>query len=143
MKFSIRDLFLVTLIVAILMGWWLDRSSSRKELQRVQLLLALEEDTNKLLESVAESHADAAKVQADYDAFVDDVKRAHEATRDWDYRRLDAPEGNLLGPPLPKPSEPVQFRPSREYEVQHAKPDDRCDTGTAVAGGRVVTLAAV
>ena len=26
MKFSIRDLFLVTLIVAILLTWWLDRS---------------------------------------------------------------------------------------------------------------------
>lgn len=26
MKFSIRDLLLVTVIVAILMGWWLDRS---------------------------------------------------------------------------------------------------------------------
>jgi hypothetical protein len=26
MKFSIRDLFLVTLIVAILVAWWVDRS---------------------------------------------------------------------------------------------------------------------
>jgi hypothetical protein len=32
MKFSIRDLFLVTLIVAILLAWWLDRS--RVALQR-------------------------------------------------------------------------------------------------------------
>ena len=26
MKFSIRDLFLVTVIVALALGWWLDRS---------------------------------------------------------------------------------------------------------------------
>ena len=26
MKFSIRDLFLVTVIVALGLGWWLDRS---------------------------------------------------------------------------------------------------------------------
>ena len=26
MKFSIRDLFLVTMIVALAMGWWVDRS---------------------------------------------------------------------------------------------------------------------
>ncbi len=25
MKFSIRDLFLVTVIVALALGWWLDR----------------------------------------------------------------------------------------------------------------------
>ena len=27
MKFTIRDLFLVTLIVALAVGWWLDRSN--------------------------------------------------------------------------------------------------------------------
>ncbi len=111
MTFSIRDLFWLTVVVALAVAWWLDRSSSRKELQRVQLLLALEEDTNKLLESVAKSHADAARVQADRAAFMDDLKRAHEATRDRDYRRLDAPEGNLLGPPLPKPSAPASNPP--------------------------------
>jgi hypothetical protein len=26
MKFTLRDLFLVTLIVALAMGWWVDRS---------------------------------------------------------------------------------------------------------------------
>jgi len=27
MKFTIRDLFLVTLVVALALGWWLDRST--------------------------------------------------------------------------------------------------------------------
>jgi hypothetical protein len=31
MKFSIRDLFLVTLIVALAMGWWVDRSKLRDD----------------------------------------------------------------------------------------------------------------
>ena len=31
MKFSIRDLLLVTMIVALVAGWWVDRSSLAKE----------------------------------------------------------------------------------------------------------------
>ena len=31
MKFSIRDLFLVTLIVALAVGWWVDRGRLRVE----------------------------------------------------------------------------------------------------------------
>ena len=34
MKFTIRDLFLVTLIVALAVGWGVDRSSLRSELDR-------------------------------------------------------------------------------------------------------------
>ncbi|MGI8982458.1 MAG: hypothetical protein ACR2FY_24765 [Pirellulaceae bacterium] len=32
MKFSIRDLLLVTVIVALAMGWWVDRSSLAKQI---------------------------------------------------------------------------------------------------------------
>jgi hypothetical protein len=31
MKFSIRDLFLVTMIVAVCLAWWLDRSRLREQ----------------------------------------------------------------------------------------------------------------
>src|SRR6266481_292820 len=31
MKFSIRDLFLVTVIVALALGWWIDRRGIRQE----------------------------------------------------------------------------------------------------------------
>src|SRR6185295_1170221 len=34
-SFSIRDLFLVTLIVALAVGWWVDRSQLRNELDQV------------------------------------------------------------------------------------------------------------
>ena len=33
MKFSIRDLLLVTVIVALALGWWLDRSSLAAQIQ--------------------------------------------------------------------------------------------------------------
>ena len=34
MKFSIRDLFLVTMIVALVLGWWVDRSRLAAEVER-------------------------------------------------------------------------------------------------------------
>jgi hypothetical protein len=35
MKFTIRDLFLVTVIVAVCLAWWLDRSAIDSELRSV------------------------------------------------------------------------------------------------------------
>ena len=35
MKFSIRDLFLVTMIVALAVGWWLDRTMLVKNYERI------------------------------------------------------------------------------------------------------------
>jgi hypothetical protein len=36
MKFSIRELFLVTVIVALALGWWVDRSRLAEEIDRLQ-----------------------------------------------------------------------------------------------------------
>jgi len=36
MKFTIRDLFLVTLIVALAVGWWVDRSELATTAKRLQ-----------------------------------------------------------------------------------------------------------
>jgi hypothetical protein len=37
MKFSLRDLFLVTLIVALGLGWWLDRSHLAEENRQFEM----------------------------------------------------------------------------------------------------------
>ena len=37
MKFSIRDLVLTTVIVAVALGWWLDRSRLAKEVMRLEI----------------------------------------------------------------------------------------------------------
>jgi hypothetical protein len=37
MKFSIRDLFLVTVIVALGLGWWLDRSHLAEENRHLEM----------------------------------------------------------------------------------------------------------
>jgi hypothetical protein len=36
MKFTIRDLFLVTLIVAVLLGWWVHSSRLREEIFQLE-----------------------------------------------------------------------------------------------------------
>ena len=35
MKFSIRDIMLLTVIVAILVAWWIDRSRLAEEIKRL------------------------------------------------------------------------------------------------------------
>ena len=37
MKFTIRDLFLVTLVVALALGWWLDRSHLASENRQLEM----------------------------------------------------------------------------------------------------------
>jgi hypothetical protein len=36
MKFTIRDLFLVTVIAALVVGWWVDHVAIRAQLKTVQ-----------------------------------------------------------------------------------------------------------
>lgn len=37
MKFSLRDLFLVTVIVALALGWWVDRSHLAEENRHLEM----------------------------------------------------------------------------------------------------------
>ncbi len=110
MKFTIRDLLLVTVIVAILTAWWLDRTRLHNELRRVEVEITRQKVINEAHEASAKAQESIAKTAADRAAFMEDVVRAREATRERDYR-LNLPEGHLLGPPLPNPSSPAPSPP--------------------------------
>ena len=55
MKFSIRDLFLVTVIVALAVGWGVDRAANYRDLreQNARLVKKLDETERLLLDVVA------------------------------------------------------------------------------------------
>ncbi len=48
MKFSIRDLLLVTVIVALAVGWGLDHLATRSECQRLEREIASSQDRERL-----------------------------------------------------------------------------------------------
>ena len=110
MTFSIRDLFLVTVIVALAVAWSMDRLNSRKELQGVQLRLALEKDNNKHLTIRAKVLADskaimeaASKEYFERDAVLragrdDAFKRAIEAARSEGRAEGSSPPPTSLAP---------------------------------------------
>jgi len=79
MRFSIRDLFLVTLVVALAVGWWVDRSRLSAQNKAVEV-----ERQN------AEKDAlDLARFNAPFNNM--DAKRFQELKRkyfrDWDDQR--------------------------------------------------------
>ena len=59
MKFSIRDLFLVTVIVALVLGWWVDRCRLSQVIERQNA--KMKEDAERL---TAEAQALEARVKA-------------------------------------------------------------------------------
>ena len=51
MKFSIRDLLLVTVIVALVLGWWVDHRQKSAKARAVQNSLFLEEQSHRWLQA--------------------------------------------------------------------------------------------
>ena len=55
MKFSIRDLLLVTVMVALALGWWVDRSWQARKSERLRQSLSVEERRSRTLLSLLRS----------------------------------------------------------------------------------------
>ncbi|MFN0022174.1 MAG: hypothetical protein ACKVP0_28325 [Pirellulaceae bacterium] len=111
MKFSIRDLMFVTVIVALAVAWWLDRSRLISQLEFIEAKLMLEK-------SQVEAEATTAKAIAVYEAARADFAKALAAKEEavGSSRLPQSPnssEGpvrgyNLLGPNLPEPHDPAK-----------------------------------
>ena len=83
MKFTIRDLFLVTVIVAVLFGWIVDRQNIRQENRRNESQSALE----------------AASLNTEIAGLERQVKMMGQQLED--YRSLPNPSAPAPNPPKP------------------------------------------
>ena len=64
MKFTIRDLFLVTVIVAVCTAWWLDRSRQAQVIERQNVELQTIRLKEEAARAVAEAEFAIAKAMA-------------------------------------------------------------------------------
>lgn len=105
MRFSIRDLMFVTVIVALAVAWWLDRTRLHAKVQRLESKL-------QFIESLEMVIAEAAQAQAEHAIAVAAAKRALES------RQATDSEGpvrgyTLLGPRLSNSSAPAPNSPKK------------------------------
>ena len=52
MKFTIRDLLLVTMIVALAVGWWLDHRSLARSKNKAEVREGIERNNQKLIQHI-------------------------------------------------------------------------------------------
>jgi hypothetical protein len=111
MKFSIRDLLLVTLIVALAVAWWLDNSRLRDELRDHEFMQMVERSLADLDEALAKSEATFATAQAEHANAIAIAKKVLESQQATD---SEGPVRGytLLGPPLPNSSAPAPNPPN-------------------------------
>ena len=100
LKFSIRDLLLLTVVVALAVGWSLDRSRLLEEVQNLNFRLRLAEARYRLEKSQAEANLAAADALAEYDRALKGGMGVPQAADEGPLRGY-----KLLGPPpsLSKP----------------------------------------
>ena len=95
MKFCIRDLLLVTVIVALAVGWWVDRSSSTTR------LIHAKDEMNRMKD---EAEAESAMHQAMVDRLWEELKK----------RPSPPPPNSLFGGELPPNSSAPALNPPKE-----------------------------
>jgi len=99
MRFSIRDLFLVTVIAAVCVAWWVDRSNLAKEVKFVNARL------NAAKEKAERRKSLEVKIKTIFDALLPDAKEEPDEPSELQENGNET-EGpvrgyELLGPPLP------------------------------------------
>ena len=109
MKFSIRDLLLVTVIVTLAIGWWLDRSRLLAESQLAKARLEFEKSLVTAEDGMVKALAAYAKARAEFDETLTSGQLDTTLVQPLESRPT-YDEGpvlgyKLLGPP-PKHSEP-------------------------------------
>lgn len=105
MKYSIRDLMFVTVIVALAVAWWLDRTRLHAKAHLLQSKL-------RAIESLEKTIAKAAKAQAEHAIAIAAAKRALKSQQATDSE--GAVRGySLLGPQLPNFSAPAANPPKK------------------------------
>lgn len=105
MKFSIRDLLLVTLIVALSMAWWLDRTRLAKETQHLETRIKYYEASADAVRSLANAQAVYNSARAKWERDLTDQTTETWPTTEETRLTTEGPVRgyNLLGPP---PSQP-------------------------------------
>ena len=94
MRFSIRDLLLVTVIVALAVTWWLDHRRLSLETKYLETRLIFEKARADTQKALAEYRSDLERSEATWK----ETREELEASRDT----FGPVRGyNLLGPPLP------------------------------------------
>lgn len=95
-RFTIRDLFWLTVVVALLAAWWLDRNSLRRE--SALQLRAAEAERKKAQLELYEVNIQNLRNQSRQDA--ERLKRESRDRAAWEAVKAKSEE---LGAPLPQP----------------------------------------
>jgi hypothetical protein len=104
MKFTIRDLFLVTMIVAVALGWWLEHGKFRR----------LDADFKVMRDELNRARK-VNQVKALVDSYrgTPSVIISTDAQGNTTRQELPPPEPLEIVPPLPNPSAPAPNKPKK------------------------------